>query len=105
MITKTVRFQNSKKGHPRKVFRKGQAHPGFTGKGVTAYGGMALVAAALKQYEARNHPRELTKDLSLGMRHETYRFSEGGGIRTLGPSGQRLSRPPPSATWSPLHDF
>ena len=69
-------YQTSKKGRPRKVFRQGKARLSFTGKGVTAYGGMALVAAALERYGVRRHLRELTKDLDLGVRHETCRLLE-----------------------------
>ena len=75
-ITETVRVQTTKKGRPRKVFRQGQARLSFTGKGVTAHGGMALVAAALEGFGVRRHLQELTKDMDLGVRHETCRLLE-----------------------------
>jgi hypothetical protein len=37
---------------------------------------MALVAAALEQFGVRKHLRDLTKDMDLGVRHETCRLLE-----------------------------
>lgn len=71
-----MQFQGSKKGRPRKQFRQGKTHLSFTGRGVTAHGGMALVAAALDRYGVRSYLQEITKDMDSGVRHETCQLME-----------------------------
>lgn len=71
-----MQFQATKKGRPRKVFSQGKAKLSFTGKGVTAFGGMALVARIMERFGVRDHLQGLTSDLDLGVRHETCRLLE-----------------------------
>ena len=47
VIIKRVQNQNCESGCPRKVFKQGKAHRSFTGKLVTAHGGMENISRGL----------------------------------------------------------
>ena len=65
-----MRKQNSKKGRPRKVIKQGKAHLSFTGKNVTSFGGMALVARALDHFGVREDLKKLTAGLDECKHHQ-----------------------------------
>jgi len=64
-----VQTRNSKKGRPRKVIDQGKARIVFTGKGVTAHAGMALISRALEHFSVRRDLKQLSAELDVGKHH------------------------------------
>ncbi len=85
-----MRKQNSKSGRPRKVFRQGKARVSFTGKGVSAHAGMALVAHAIEAFELRSRFTDICHDLDLTSRRDTARMLEQRIVLRF-PGGEAIS--------------
>ena len=64
-----MQTRNSKKGRPRKVIDQGKARIVFTGKGVTAHAGMALISRALEHFSVRRDLKQLSAELDVGKHH------------------------------------
>ena len=71
-----MRYKTSKRGRKRKEICVGKSRISFTGKGVTAHGGMALVAQGLEAFGVRSGFTAVSSMIDGDFDHDTGRMLE-----------------------------
>ena len=75
-VTRKVSRRRRRKGRPRRILRQGETRISFTGRNVTAHGGLALVGRAMEGLDLGGVLNRALIGLDVGVSHPTGRMIE-----------------------------